>query len=90
MSLEEYRSHMSLWAAMKSPLLIGCDVRKVSDDIVELLTNPGVLAINQDPLGVQARRVWSDTAGAWRASLSVGSSWGSSPGRGGSVSGACG
>lgn len=64
MSLVEYRSHMSLWAAMKSPLLIGCDVAKLDDDMLSILANREVIAINQDPLGQQARRVWSDTAGA--------------------------
>jgi alpha-galactosidase len=59
----EYTSHMSLWATMKSPLLIGCDVRAMSESTLAILSNPEVIAVNQDPMGVQARRVWSDTAG---------------------------
>ena len=42
MTVEEYRSHMSLWSAMKTPLLIGCDVRSVSHEILDILGNKDV------------------------------------------------
>ncbi|CAM6043247.1 unnamed protein product [Sphagnum compactum] len=57
MTLEEYRSHFSVWALMKAPLLIGCDVRDVSSEMIALLSNREVIAINQDELGVQGRKV---------------------------------
>jgi alpha-galactosidase len=57
MTVEEYRCHFSLWALMKAPLLIGCDVRNISADILEILSNGEVVAVNQDPLGVQGKRV---------------------------------
>lgn len=62
-TLDEYRSHFSLWAMMKSPLIIGNDIRVMSkgDDIYNILANKDVIAVNQDPLGYQARRIWSDT-----------------------------
>ena len=44
----EYRTHFSLWALMNSPLMIGCDVRSMSDYTRETLLNPDVIAINQD------------------------------------------
>lgn len=47
-SLQEARTHFALWAAMKSPLLIGTDLAKVSQEIVEVLKNPYLLAFNQD------------------------------------------
>ena len=53
----EYVSHFSLWAISKSPLLIGCDVSKMSDATLKTLTNPEVIAVNQDPLGVQGKKV---------------------------------
>lgn len=59
MSLEEYRSHFSIWAAMKAPLLIGCDVRSVNKETLEIIGNKEVIDINQDPLGVQARKIRS-------------------------------
>ncbi|GJP34363.1 hypothetical protein CLOM_g18814 [Closterium sp. NIES-68] len=53
----EYRVHFSLWAIMKAPLLIGCDLSAASDETMSILSNEEVVAVNQDPLGVQARKV---------------------------------
>jgi hypothetical protein len=57
MSYDEDKTHFSMWCMMNSPLLIGSDLRSISDETVELLTNKELIAINQDPLGYQARRV---------------------------------
>ena len=56
---EQY-SHISLWALLSAPLLIGCDLDKLDAFTLNLLTNDEVLAINQDPLGQQARRLFTD------------------------------
>jgi hypothetical protein len=53
----EYLTHFSLWAISKAPLLIGCDVNKMSAATLAILTNPEVIAVNQDSLGVQGRKV---------------------------------
>lgn len=53
---EQY-THISLWCLLSAPLLIGCDLSKIDDFTMSLLTNDEVLAIDQDPLGEQARRV---------------------------------
>jgi alpha-galactosidase len=57
MSFLEYQTHMSMWCMACSPLMIGCDVRKMEKDTAALLTNREVLAINQDPLGKPGHRV---------------------------------
>ena len=57
MSFIEYQTHMSLWCMACSPLMIGCDVRKMEKDTATLLSNREVLAVNQDALGIPARRV---------------------------------
>jgi alpha-galactosidase len=57
MSDTEYRTHMSLWSLLAAPLLAGNDLRSVSPNIMEILTNKEVIAIDQDALGKQARRV---------------------------------
>ena len=57
MSLTEYKTHFSLWSLVKSPLLIGCDITKMKWSIMEILTNPEVIAVNQDPLGEQGRKI---------------------------------
>ncbi|CAF0933034.1 unnamed protein product [Didymodactylos carnosus] len=57
MTNTEYISHFSIWAISKAPLLIGCDVTKISQDTLNILTNPEVIAINQDSLGAQGKKV---------------------------------
>ncbi|MGW1976218.1 NPCBM/NEW2 domain-containing protein [Streptomyces sp. NPDC001889] len=55
----EYRSHFSLWSVMAAPLLIGTDLRKATPRTLEILSNREVIAVDQDPLGRQARVVRS-------------------------------
>jgi alpha-galactosidase len=55
----EYRTHMSLWSMLASPLLAGNDLRTMTPTIHDILTNREVIAIDQDSLGVQATRVWA-------------------------------
>ena len=57
MTETEDRTHFSLWAIAKAPLIIGCDVRNMSASTISTLTNPEVIAVNQDSLGVQGRKV---------------------------------
>lgn len=56
---EEYRTQMSMWCMMASPLLAGNDIRKMSQATKDILLNKEVIAINQDPLGKQGYRVKS-------------------------------
>ena len=44
----EYQTHFALWAMMNAPLIIGCDIRSLSDKAREILTNREVIDINQD------------------------------------------
>jgi alpha-galactosidase len=60
MTTTEYRSHFSLWAIMAAPLMAGNDIRNMTPEIHEILTNKEIIAIDQDPLGQQGRRVWKD------------------------------
>ncbi|KAF1996368.1 glycoside hydrolase family 27 protein [Amniculicola lignicola CBS 123094] len=48
LSIHQSRSHFALWAAMKSPLLIGCDLETVKGEEVAILKNEYLLAFNQD------------------------------------------
>jgi len=63
MTQDEEISHFSLWALIKSPLLIGCDITKLSQETLTILTNPEVIAVNQDPLGVQGHKIRSAYSG---------------------------
>uniref|UniRef100_A0A5B7C7T9 Alpha-galactosidase n=2 Tax=Davidia involucrata TaxID=16924 RepID=A0A5B7C7T9_DAVIN len=60
MTVAEYRSHFSIWALAKAPLLIGCDIRSMDNVAYELLSNKEVIAVNQDKLGVQGKKVKKD------------------------------
>ena len=57
MTFEEEKIHFGLWCISKSPLLIGCDITNMSKETFEILTNPEVISINQDPLGIQGRKL---------------------------------
>ncbi|KAF3781492.1 Alpha-galactosidase [Nymphaea thermarum] len=73
MTLEEYRSHFSIWVLMKAPLLIGCDLRSMNNETLKLLSNKEVIAINQDKLGVQGKKVKTDNdLELWAGPLSGG------------------
>lgn len=70
----EYRTQMSLWSMLCSPLMIGCDIRSMDSQIASLLMNREVLALNQDPLGKQAVRVIQrGPLEIWRKPLADGS-----------------
>ena len=57
MTTIEYRTHFSLWAISKAPLLIGCDVTNMTKDTWDILSNEEVIAVNQDELGEQGRKI---------------------------------
>jgi hypothetical protein len=57
MTTTEYRTHFSLWAISKAPLIIGCDIINMSDETFEILSNEEVIAVNQDELGEQAHKI---------------------------------
>ncbi|MGA8620584.1 MAG: glycoside hydrolase family 27 protein [Candidatus Sulfotelmatobacter sp.] len=60
MKRDEYRTHMALWVLLAAPLLAGNDLRSMTAETKELLTNPEIIAVNQDPKGVQGHRVWEE------------------------------
>jgi alpha-galactosidase len=73
MTADEYRTHMSLWALSAAPLLAGNDVRTMSAETASILLNREVIAIDQDPLGVQAAPVKSGLLERWKKPLADGS-----------------
>ncbi|MBA0666667.1 hypothetical protein Goklo_003046 [Gossypium klotzschianum] len=57
MTKDEYIVHFSLWAISKAPLLLGCDIRNITRETMDIITNKEVIAVNQDPYGFQAKKV---------------------------------
>ena len=60
------RTHFSMWCMMNSPLMLGLDLRRVNkgDDIYNIIANKELISLNQDPLGVQAKRIFTTTGAA--------------------------
>jgi alpha-galactosidase len=57
MTATEYRAHFSFWCLLAAPLIAGNDLKNMTPEIKEILTNKEVIAVNQDPLGMEGRRV---------------------------------
>ena len=55
-------SNFLLWAVAKAPLLLSVNVSTLSPDLLALVSNAAAIAVNQDPLGVQGRKVAVDGA----------------------------
>ena len=70
---EQY-THISLWSLLAAPMLIGCDMERLDDFTVSLLSNDEVLEVNQDPLGKEATRISrSGSLEVWARPLEDGS-----------------
>ncbi|XP_060633131.2 alpha-N-acetylgalactosaminidase [Anolis sagrei] len=57
LSYEQARSQMALWTIMAAPLFMSTDLRTISESAKEILQNKLMIKINQDPLGIQGRRI---------------------------------
>ncbi|XP_049628407.1 alpha-N-acetylgalactosaminidase-like [Suncus etruscus] len=60
LNFEQARSQMALWTILAAPLLMSTDLRSISPQNVDILQNSLMIKINQDPLGIQGRRVIKD------------------------------
>ena len=60
LTLPESRAHFSLWALLAAPLMAGNDLRNMPPQVRDILLNREVIAVDQDSLGVQGRRVRDD------------------------------
>lgn len=73
LTFEQNRSHFALWCMMCAPLILGNDLRNISDDVLKIVANKDLIAINQDALGVPAKRVVKGTVDVLVKPLSDGS-----------------
>ena len=71
LSFEEDKSHFSMWCILSSPLVLGNNLANMSEQTKSILTNPEVIAVNQDTTGLQARRIWDNGSGlqVWAKNL---------------------
>jgi alpha-galactosidase len=70
-SLEEQKAHFALWCLMKAPLLLGNDLRNMTMDVWNIISNTELIAWNQDPLGKQGYRRSGEASGleVWAGDL---------------------
>ena len=74
LTADEQYAHVSQWALLAAPLMIGGDLSRVDEFTLNLLCNNEVIAVDQDPLGKQASCLWEDeTLQVWGRPLSDGS-----------------
>ena len=57
MTESEDRAHFTMWCMLAAPLILGNDLRDISPETLAIITNKDVIAIDQDPLGVQGLRL---------------------------------
>jgi alpha-galactosidase len=57
LTFEESKAHFGLWCVLAAPLMAGNDLRSMSKETSFILTNPDVIAVDQDKLGIQGRRL---------------------------------
>ena len=74
LTLDENRFHMTLWAMLAAPLLAGNDLTKMTPEVAGVLMNKQVVAIDQDPAGHQAERIYAEgPIQVWSRTLADGS-----------------
>ncbi|KAG5638735.1 hypothetical protein H0H81_010545 [Sphagnurus paluster] len=75
LTIAEQQTHFAFWAAAKSPLIISTDLSKISVDALNILKNPRIIALNQDPLGksIAFKRRYANDYDVWSGPLADGS-----------------
>merc|ERR1719213_47451 len=58
LSYEQAKTQMAMWAIFAAPLLMSVDLRTIKPDYKAILKNKKIIAVNQDPLGIQGRRIY--------------------------------
>jgi len=70
----ECRSHFTMWCMLAAPLIAGNNISTMNETIRDILTAPEIIAINQDPLGIQGTRLRNDAGlQVWQKPLYDGS-----------------
>ncbi len=61
MTTQMSQTHFTMWCMMNSPLMLGLDLRRVTkvDELYNIIANADLIALNQDPLGLQAKRIYT-------------------------------
>lgn len=71
LSIDQARVQMAVWAILAAPLLISTDLNTIRPEFKEILLNKDIIAVNQDQLGRQGKRVWKKEGRAERSGLEI-------------------
>lgn len=58
LSYEQSKTQFALWAILAAPLLMSVDLRTIRPEYKAILQNRKIIAVDQDPLGIQGRRIY--------------------------------
>lgn len=58
LSYDQAKAQMAIWSILAAPLLMSNDLRELRHEFKEILLNRHIIAVDQDPLGIQGRRVY--------------------------------
>jgi alpha-galactosidase len=73
-TIDEYKTQFTMWCMLPAPLIMGNDIRKMTDDIKAILMNKEAIAVNQDPAVIPAKRIRKDdNTELWSRTLADGS-----------------
>jgi alpha-galactosidase len=74
LTLAESRSHFTMWCMLAAPLIAGNNISTMNNSIKDILTAPEIIAIDQDPLGIQGTRIRNiNDLQVWQKPLNDGS-----------------
>ncbi|PPR07920.1 hypothetical protein CVT24_000900 [Panaeolus cyanescens] len=75
LTFAEQQTHFAFWAAVKSPLILSTDLTKISSETMSIVSNPRLIAVNQDSLGksVSFKRRYTNDHDVWAGPLADGS-----------------
>lgn len=61
LNLSMNKSHFAMWCMMNAPLMLGMDLRRltIDDEYYKIIANKDLISLNQDALGIQAKRIWT-------------------------------
>ena len=64
LNLIQNKTHFTMWCMMNSPLMLGLDLRRITkgDNLYSIISNKELISLNQDALGIQAKRIFTTAA----------------------------
>ncbi|XP_039294547.1 alpha-N-acetylgalactosaminidase isoform X1 [Nilaparvata lugens] len=75
LSFDQSKLQMAMWAILAAPLMMSVDLANVKKEFKEILQNEAIIAVNQDALGVQGRRIYKSCQPAFLPSINAGFLW---------------